>query len=121
MILSDIAPVGIVIFLSGVITITALLFSKLSDLLQKNKNQEYSGAYECGFQNNDADNFFYYSENNATISLFLVIELSLAWLLLCCVFDVLDPSWSGVTFVRILSIIIMLSLVMSYKFVLKGK
>lgn len=114
MIFSDIAPVGIVIFLSGAITITALLFSKISDLLKKNKNQEYSGAYECGFQNNSSD-FLYCSENNALISLFLVIELSVAWLLLCCVFDVLDPSWSGVTFVRILSIIIMIAVIMSYK------
>ena len=118
MIFSDIAPVGIVIFISGVITIVALLLSKISTLLPNKRQQEPSGGYECGFQNNRSD-FLYYSENNGLISLFLVIELSVAWLLLCCVFDVLDPSWSGIIFVRILSIIIMISVIMSYKAVFK--
>ncbi|MDR1365094.1 MAG: hypothetical protein LBJ42_00725, partial [Holosporales bacterium] len=81
----------IAILLAGSMAVCALLISKISMLLPRGKSKD-SGTYECGFDGSECSEFTYVSEHNGAASLFIVVELAVLWLSVCCLFFVIYPD-----------------------------
>jgi len=74
-------PAIFIVAIAGVFAIGALVISKFCSFAHKDiKTQQYS-AYECGFDAVQLDVFV--SEKNYAISVYLLLELLLFWLLSC--------------------------------------
>lgn len=107
---------------AGGISVFALLVSKISLLIRgKQKEDSIFSSYECGFKNGLMPSFRYISENSFAISLYLVLELSISWLLVCFALDIVDNEWSGKLFIKILSIIILTSILIASKAIFNNK
>ncbi len=85
MLSDELSLAAIVIGIAGIIGVTALLISKLTNLLKRSRGEpSESGSYECGFLGKTHD-FSYLSENVVALSLFLILELMTTWILFCCI------------------------------------
>lgn len=122
MFVSEVSLAGVIVIIAGVISILALLVSKISLLIRDKADEKKEGGfYECGFKNPDISGFRYVSEKSFAVSLYLVFELSISWLLVCFSLDVFDNEWSGRLFIKMLSIVILTSILMAYKAIFNNK
>jgi NADH:ubiquinone oxidoreductase subunit 3 (subunit A) len=116
---AELSAASIVIIVAGLLSISALLISKISLLLPRRINHsDDDSSYECGFKNDDF-NFIYLSDKSNLISLYLIIELALTWLLVCCAISVTQCFGLGKPSIRILAIVIMTLMMIAKRLMFK--
>ena len=113
MITSDISRVATIILVAGGISLFALLIAKLCQL--RNKTRQKSSKYECGFKSSVDSRFRYCSEKSSAIAMYLILELAMAWLMICFAYHIYDSEWNSIYFIKILSGIILISLIISVR------
>jgi NADH:ubiquinone oxidoreductase subunit 3 (subunit A) len=94
---------SVAIAIAGAISLVALLIARLTSLLGKKPTGKYQ-YYECGFHSNNRT-CVYLGGRGKLVSLYVVFEALIAWLLMCCSFDVAQNSWHGDIFVRVVLVI----------------
>ena len=116
---SEISLAAIIIAIAGGISVIALLFSRLLIFFDSRDsaklNTDLSG-YECGFESDLREDFIYLTEKVSFISIYLIFELVIFWLLLCCAFDVATKDWSGKLFIKVFLFVIFVIMLISYRF-----
>lgn len=121
MLLKEITPAAIVILVSGVVSILALLVSKLGDMFTKPAtNASIIGFYECGFIGKRHE-FSYSNENAKAVSMFLVLELMTVWALFCCIVHTIEASTISHTFLRYTISMLLIMLLFAYKVVFRSE
>lgn len=109
----------IAIAIAGGFSILALLFSMLLVFLSHRKREKTDvnlTGYECGFEADLREDFVYLTEKIHFVSIYLVFELVIFWILLCCSFDIMTKDWSGKLFIRIFLLAIAIIMLICYKF-----
>jgi NADH:ubiquinone oxidoreductase subunit 3 (subunit A) len=97
---------SLVILLAGAMAVCALLISKVTALLPRDGSTRECGSYECGFDGSSDTEFVYIHEHNGAVSLFMVIELAMLWLLVCCIFCVVYSNHFGSFPTKVLALIL---------------
>ncbi len=113
MVISDISLASSIIAIAGGISILALMVSKLCLFFIKDddkKKIDHKSTYECGFNGLITPKFRYVSDQSFKISLFLVMELAISWLLICFVYQITAKDWNGLRIIKILTGVILISL-----------
>ncbi|MDR1333551.1 MAG: NADH-quinone oxidoreductase subunit A [Holosporales bacterium] len=95
-----------VIILAGLLSVCALLVSRISELLPGRHSSRASSAYECGFDGEHDTDFLYLCEYDGIVSLFVIIEIATLWLVACCSLSIVYSSTSGRLSVKILALIL---------------
>jgi NADH:ubiquinone oxidoreductase subunit 3 (subunit A) len=108
-----------VILLAGFVAVCALLVSKVTELLSKTSSSGNCSSYECGFDGSSNSEFVYVHEHNSAASLFVVAELAMLWLLICCTFCVTYSAHFGNFSTKILALILVVLLRVMAKVSLK--
>ncbi|MDR1391456.1 MAG: hypothetical protein LBI95_03810 [Holosporales bacterium] len=116
--ISEISIASLVVFVSGVISVFALLLSKISLLLKDKGYNADSGYYECGFKTQILE-FTYLNGNEFAISLYLILELAVMWLLLYCFLDLEINEQFEKMLIRTSSVFIMMSTLISARSIFK--
>ncbi|MDR2458994.1 MAG: NADH-quinone oxidoreductase subunit A [Holosporales bacterium] len=95
-----------VILLAGLIAVCAIVISRITVLLPKINSNGKCSSYECGFDGSNDSEFVYVHEHNGAVSLFVVIELAMLWLLVCCLLCVTYSNYFGSFSTKILALIL---------------
>ena len=113
MIIADISLPASIIMIAGGISLLALIIAKIC-LLGRKEDRE-TNKYECGFRGTISESFKYVSEKRFALSVYLLLELAVAWLMICYAYHIAEGAWSKVHFIKILSIVILMSILISVK------
>lgn len=116
---SEISLATIIIAIAGGISVFALLFSRVLVFFANRKEKESNNSstgYECGFDADLTKNFRYQTEKIHFVSIYLIFELTVFWLLLCCSFDTMTKDWSGKLFIKVFLIAVVAIILICYKF-----
>jgi NADH:ubiquinone oxidoreductase subunit 3 (subunit A) len=94
--IAELTSVGCVLLISAILSLSALLLSKVSSVFEIRKSSaNCTGSYECGFDNTEKG-FTCFGENDGAVALYFVVELAVMWLFFCCSFIVFGQSSRGV-------------------------
>lgn len=106
----------IVIAVAGGFSVLALLFSRFLGFCRRQKKHENEAfGYECGFNASLDDNLIYITEKTSFVSIYLVFELAISWLLLCCAFYIMNKDLSWQLFIKVFLLAIFAIMLVSYR------